>query len=237
MLGKPNVYGSIFRFEGQATVFYPKEGGPCYRCLYPEPPPPGLVPSCAEGGVLGVLPGVIGTVQATEAIKLIAGIGETLVGRLMLYDALAMRFRELKLRRNPDCPVCGDHPTVTELIDYEQFCGIVPEPEQNDSSLEITPIEVAAWLKRDDPPFLLDVREPNEWNMGRIPRAIHLPRGHLESKIEGMIDRKQKVVVYCARGNRSALAALTMKQMGYENVSSMARGIQGWADIGGEIEG
>jgi len=128
MLGKPNVYGSIFRFEGQATVFYPKEGGPCYRCLYPEPPPPGLVPSCAEGGVLGVLPGVIGTIQATEAIKLLAGIGETLVSRLMLYDALSMRFRELKLRRNPDCPVCGDHPTVTELIDYDHFCCITPEP-------------------------------------------------------------------------------------------------------------
>src|SRR3954471_5263720 len=129
LLGKPNVYGSIFRFEGQATVFHPKEGGPCYRCLYPEPPPPGLVPSCAEGGVLGVLPGVIGTIQATEAIKLLAGIGEPLINRLMLYDALSMRFRELKLRRNPDCPVCGDNPTVTELIDYEMFCGITPEPE------------------------------------------------------------------------------------------------------------
>src|SRR6476660_8540705 len=164
LLGIPNVYGSIFRFEGQASVFSTADG-PCYRCLYPEPPPPHLVPSCAEGGVRGVLPGVIGTIQATEAIKLLTGIGETLVGRLMLYDALSMRFRELKLRRNPDCPVCGDHPSVTELIDYEQFCGIVPEPAQTDRSYEITPIEVAAWLRRDDRPFLLDVREPNEWEI------------------------------------------------------------------------
>jgi molybdopterin/thiamine biosynthesis adenylyltransferase len=144
MLGKPNVYGSIFRFEGQATVFAPTLGGPCYRCLYPEPPPPGLVPSCAEGGVLGVLPGVIGGIQATEAIKLMTGIGEPLIGRLMLYDALEMRFRELKLRRNPECPVCGDHPTVTELIDYEQFCGIVPaETNRLSAQFEITPLELA----------------------------------------------------------------------------------------------
>src|SRR5437868_4346354 len=148
LTGKPNVYGSIFRFDGQASVFYAREG-PCYRCLYPEPPPPGLVPSCAEGGVLGVLPGVIGTIQATEAIKLITGIGEPLIGRLLLFDALRMEFRRLKLRRNPDCPVCGDYPTVTELIDYDQFCGIAPQAPA-DNAYEITPIEVAAWLRRDD---------------------------------------------------------------------------------------
>jgi adenylyltransferase/sulfurtransferase len=182
MLGKPNVYGSIFRFEGQATVFYPKQGGPCYRCLYPEPPPPGLVPSCAEGGVLGVLPGVIGTIQATEAIKLLAGIGETLVYRLMLYDALSMRFRELKLRRNPDCPVCGDHPTVTELIDYEMFCGITPEPETF-TSHEITPAEVNTWLHSDDPPFLLDVREPNEWAIAHLPDAVGISVKELQGRM------------------------------------------------------
>ena len=175
LLGKPNVYGSIFRFEGQATVFYPKEGGPCYRCLYPEPPPPGLVPSCAEGGVLGVLPGVIGTIQATEVIKLLTGIGEPLIGRLMLYDALEMRFRELKLRRNPECPICGEQPTITELIDYDAFCGILPnEVNVLESQYEITPRELAALLDHSNRPFLLDVRNSYEADIATIPGTDRL---------------------------------------------------------------
>ncbi|HEX9440671.1 MAG TPA: molybdopterin-synthase adenylyltransferase MoeB [Roseiflexaceae bacterium] len=229
MLGKPNVYGSIFRFEGQATVFHPKAGGPCYRCLYPEPPPPGLVPSCAEGGVLGVLPGVIGTIQATEAIKLLTGIGETLIGRLMLYDALAMRFRELKLRRNPDCPVCGEHPTVTELIDYEQFCGIIPEPAQTDASYEITPIEVAAWLKRDDPPFLLDVREPNEWEIGHLPGATRISVNELADRL-GELDTAREMVVYCRSGVRSGRAVDLLRGTGFRKVKNMIGGILRWSD-------
>ena len=172
LLGKPNVYGSIFRFEGQATVFA-YEGGPCYRCLYPEPPPPGLVPSCAEGGVLGILPGTIGLIQATETVKLILGIGEPLVGRLLLYDALGMRFRELKLRKNPECPVCGDHPTITKLIDYHQFCGVPQQPAQpsqvNEGEIDVT--EVKAKLDRGDDFVLIDVREPHEYRIASIPGA------------------------------------------------------------------
>jgi sulfur-carrier protein adenylyltransferase/sulfurtransferase len=228
MLGKPNVYGSIFRFEGQATVFYPKEGGPCYRCLYPEPPPPGLVPSCAEGGVLGVLPGVIGTIQATEAIKLLAGIGETLVNRLMLYDALSMRFRELKLRRNPDCPVCGDHPTVTELIDYEHFCGITPEPETF-TSHEITPAEVNAWLHSDDPPFLLDVREPNEWEIGHLPDATRISVNELQGRLNEL-DTAREMVVYCRSGVRSGRAVDMLRAAGFRKVKNMTGGILRWSD-------
>lgn len=228
MLGKPNVYGSIFRFEGQATVFYPKEGGPCYRCLYPEPPPPGLVPSCAEGGVLGVLPGVIGTIQATEAIKLLAGIGETLVNRLMLYDALSMRFRELKLRRNPDCPVCGDHPTVTELIDYEMFCGITPAPETF-TSHEITPVEVNTWLHSDDPPFLLDVREPNEWEIGHLPDATRISVNELQGRLNEL-DTAREMVVYCRSGARSGRAVDMLRAAGFRKVKNMTGGILRWSD-------
>jgi molybdopterin/thiamine biosynthesis adenylyltransferase/rhodanese-related sulfurtransferase len=228
MLGKPNVYGSIFRFEGQATVFYPKEGGPCYRCLYPEPPPPGLVPSCAEGGVLGVLPGVIGTIQATEAIKLLAGIGETLVNRLMLYDALSMRFRELKLRRNPDCPVCGDHPTVTELIDYDHFCGITPEPATF-TSYEITPIEVNTWLHSDDPPFLLDVREPNEWEIGHLPDATRISVNELQGRLNEL-DTAREMVVYCRSGVRSGRAVDMLRAAGFRKVKNMTGGILRWSD-------
>jgi sulfur-carrier protein adenylyltransferase/sulfurtransferase len=228
MLGKPNVYGSIFRFEGQATVFYPKEGGPCYRCLYPEPPPPGLVPSCAEGGVLGVLPGVIGTIQATEAIKLLAGIGEPLIGRLMLYDALAMRFRELKLRRNPACPVCGDHPTVTELIDYDQFCGIMPEPARADA-YEITPIEVDEWLHRDDAPFLLDVREPNEWEIGHLPGATRISVNELQNRLNEL-DTAREMVVYCRSGVRSGRAVDMLRAAGFRKVKNMTGGILRWSD-------
>jgi len=228
MLGKPNVYGSIFRFEGQATVFYPTEGGPCYRCLYPEPPPPGLVPSCAEGGVLGVLPGVIGTIQATETLKLLAGIGEPLVGRLLLYDALSMRFRELKLRRNPDCPVCGDHPTVTELIDYEMFCGITPEPETF-TAHEITPAEVNAWLHSDDPPFLLDVREPNEWEIGHLPDAMRISVNELQGRLNEL-DTAREMVVYCRSGVRSGRAVDMLRQAGFRKVKNMTGGILRWAD-------
>src|SRR5271165_3945380 len=175
ILKKPNVYGSIFRFEGQATVFA-YEGGPCYRCLYPEPPPPGLVPSCAEGGVLGILPGTIGLIQATEAVKLILGVGEPLIGRLMLYDALAMRFRELKLRRNPECPVCGDHPTITKLIDYQQFCGVPQHtPEVTVVEGDIDPVEVKTKINRGDRFVLIDVREPHEYQICKIPQAKLIP--------------------------------------------------------------
>lgn len=230
MLGKPNVYGSIFRFEGQATVFYPKQGGPCYRCLYPEPPPPGLVPSCAEGGVLGVLPGAIGTIQATEAIKLLAGIGEPLIGRLMLYDALAMRFRELKLRRNPECPVCGDHPTVTELIDYEQFCGIVPEVQAMSNQYEITPAELAEWLKRDDRPFLLDVRNPYEVAIASIAGTDKLiPVDQLPEQLNEL-DSSREIVVYCRSGARSGRAVELLKSAGFRKVKNMTGGILRWAD-------
>jgi molybdopterin/thiamine biosynthesis adenylyltransferase/rhodanese-related sulfurtransferase len=229
MLGKPNVYGSIFRFEGQATVFSPKHGGPCYRCLYPEPPPPGLVPSCAEGGVLGVLPGVVGTIQATEAIKLLTGIGEPLIGRLLLYDALAMRFRELKLRRNPDCPVCGDHPTVTELIDYQQFCGISPEEAHRDATIEMTPAEVADWLHSDNPPFLLDVREPNEWEICHIPGAVRISVNELAERMNEL-DSAVEMVVYCRSGVRSARAVELLRQAGFRKVKNMAGGILRWSD-------
>jgi molybdopterin/thiamine biosynthesis adenylyltransferase/rhodanese-related sulfurtransferase len=229
MLGKPNVYGSIFRFEGQATVFLPKHGGPCYRCLYPEPPPPGLVPSCAEGGVLGVLPGVVGTIQATEAIKLLTGIGEPLIGRLLLYDALAMRFRELKLRRNPDCPVCGDHPTVTELIDYQQFCGISPEEAHRDATIEMTPAEVADWLHSDNPPYLLDVREPNEWEICHIPGAVRISVNELAERMNEL-DSAVEMVVYCRSGVRSARAVELLRQAGFRKVKNMAGGILRWSD-------
>ncbi|GAB4122800.1 MAG: molybdopterin-synthase adenylyltransferase MoeB [Roseiflexaceae bacterium] len=229
ILGKPNVYGSIFRFEGQATVFAPHLGGPCYRCLYPEPPPPGLVPSCAEGGVLGVLPGVIGTIQATEAIKLMTGIGEPLIGRLMLYDALSMRFRELKLRRNPDCPVCGTNPSVTELIDYEQFCGITEEVVQSDESFAITPIELANWLARPDRPFLLDVREANEWEIGRIEGAVRISVNELAERMNEL-DPAREMVVYCRSGVRSGRAVDMLKQAGFRRIKNMVGGILRWSD-------
>src|SRR5215469_7341249 len=205
LLNKPNVYGSIFRFEGQITVFNYK-GGPCYRCLYPEPPPPGLVPSCAEGGVLGVLPGIVGLIQATETVKLILGIGSPLVGRLMLYDALGMRFRELKLRRNPECPVCGDHPTVTKLIDYQQFCGIpqqqpVQETKVNEGEIDVT--EVKAKLDRSDNFVLIDVREPHEYRICNIPGAKLIPLGEFPQHV-GEFDQDADIVIHCRSGMRSA---------------------------------
>jgi adenylyltransferase/sulfurtransferase len=241
LLGKPNAYGSIFRFEGQASVFATK-GGPCYRCLYPEPPPPGLVPSCAEAGVLGVLPGIIGTIQATEAIKLILGNGEPLIGRFLIYDALRMRFRELKLRRDPDCPVCGDHPTVRALIDYEQFCGVpsgVTSPaadaatsESGDSrasKTDMTPRELKAALDRGDQLVILDVREPQEWQIARIDGAVLIPLGEVPQRY-GEIDKYQLVVCQCRSGIRSAKAAAFLRSVGFERVVNLTGGILRWSD-------
>lgn len=227
LLKKPNVYGSIFRFEGQATVFA-YEGGPCYRCLYPEPPPPGLVPSCAEGGVLGILPGTIGLIQATEAVKLILGIGQPLVGRLLLYDALDMKFRELKLRRNPECPVCGDHPTITKLIDYEQFCGVQPQtPMVNEG--DIDPVEVKAKIDRGDDFTLIDVREPHEWQIGRIPTAKLIPLGELPKRLNEL-DPEAEIVAHCKSGVRSGKAVDFLKQNGYKRARNMKGGILAWSD-------
>jgi adenylyltransferase/sulfurtransferase len=229
LLGKPNVYGSIFRFEGQATVFA-YEGGPCYRCLYPEPPPPGLVPSCAEGGVLGILPGTIGLIQATETVKLILGIGEPLVGRLLLYDALAMRFRELKLRRNPECPMCGDHPTIRELIDYQQFCGIPNQPHEPVASEgDIDPVEVKAKIDRGEPFVLIDVREPHEYQICNIPYAKLIPLGDLPKRVNEL-DSADEIVAHCKSGMRSAKAVDFLKQAGFRKVRNMKGGILAWSD-------
>src|SRR5215208_1311063 len=230
LLNKPNVYGSIFRFEGQASVFYAEEG-PCYRCLYPEPPPPGLVPSCAEGGVLGVLPGVIGIIQATEAIKLILGAGQPLVGRLLLYDALQMRFRELKLRRDPECPACGDHPTIHELIDYDQFCGVVPAQAQPAGSgvPEITAQELKAKLDRGEDVYVLDVREPNEYQICRIQGSTLIPLGELASRT-AELDRNRDMVVHCKMGGRSAKAVALLQERGFTRARNLKGGILEWID-------
>ncbi|MBL8293740.1 MAG: molybdopterin-synthase adenylyltransferase MoeB [Bryobacterales bacterium] len=231
LLGKVNVYGSIFRFEGQATVFgYP--GGPCYRCLYPEPPPPGLVPSCAEGGVLGILPGIIGVIQATEAVKLIIGKGEPLVGRLLLYDALGMKFRELKLRRNPECPMCGDHRTIHQLIDYQQFCGIpahppTPEPGVSETEIEVTALK--ARLDRGDDFVLVDVREPHEFQIGRIPNSRLIPLGELPKRVNEL-SVGDDIVVHCKSGMRSAKAMDFLKQSGFKRVKNLKGGILAWSD-------
>lgn len=231
LLGKPNVYGSIFRFEGQATVFATQDG-PCYRCLYPEPPPPGLVPSCAEGGVLGILPGIIGLVQATETVKLILGIGEPLVGRLMLYDALAMKFRELKLRRNPECPVCGDHRTIHQLIDYQEFCGM-PNVEAPAAAVATTgdmdPVEVKTKLDRGDNFRLIDVREPHEYQICRIPGAVLMPLGELPRRLMEL-DKDDEFVMHCKGGVRSAKAVELMQQSGFRKVRNMTGGILAWSD-------
>ena len=228
LLGKPNVHGSIFRFEGQASVFYPKLAGPCYRCLFPDPPPPGLVPSCAEGGVLGVLPGVIGSIQATEAIKIASGLGEPLIGRLLLYDALGMHFREVKLRRNSECPVCGDYPSITELIDYERFCGLVPTKESS-MIFEKTPREVHTWLQSSEPPFLLDVREPHEWQITRLPGALRIALGDLPARIHE-VPQNRPVIVYCRSGARSTYATNLLLQSGWHEVYNMAGGLLRWSD-------
>ncbi|MGA2050035.1 MAG: molybdopterin-synthase adenylyltransferase MoeB [Terracidiphilus sp.] len=231
LLGIPNVYGSIFRFEGQASVFATK-AGPCYRCLYPEPPPPGLVPSCAEGGVLGILPGLVGVIQATEVIKLILGKGDSLVGRLLLVDALNMRFRELKLRKNPECPVCGTNPTVTALIDYEHFCGIVPETPQEKNLKngipQITVKELKARRDAGEDVFLLDVREPYEFQIAQIGGKL-IPQNDVPQRLTE-IPRDREVVVHCRSGARSQRIAEFLKQSGYTQVVNLAGGILAWSD-------
>jgi adenylyltransferase/sulfurtransferase len=229
LLGKPNVYGSIFRFEGQASVFYAREG-PCYRCLYPEPPPPGLVPSCAEGGVLGVLPGIVGCIQAMETIKLIIGKGQTLVGRLLLFDALGMKFRELKLRKNPDCPVCGTHPTVTQLIDYEQFCGIRgEEPVVPTRVPEITAPEVKKMMDEHKPFVLVDVREPHEYQIARIPGSRLIPLGEVPKRMNEL-NSADEIVVHCRSGQRSAQAVELLMKAGFRKIHNLKGGVLAWAD-------
>lgn len=237
MLGKPNVYGSIFRFEGQATVFDPRKQdgtnavGPCYRCLYPDPPPPGMVPSCAEGGVLGILPGVIGTIQATEAVKLILGKGQTLVGRLLRFDALAMSFKQFKLRHDPSCPVCGDNPTITELIDYEQFCGIRGEESTTvirDTAVpEIGVADLKVKLDAKETFVLIDVREPHEYQICHIPEATLIPLGDVPSRM-AELDPTASYVVHCKMGGRSAQAVQLMREAGLDAVN-VAGGITAWA--------
>jgi adenylyltransferase/sulfurtransferase len=231
LLGKPNVYGSIFRFEGQMTVFYAKEG-PCYRCLYPEPPPPGLVPSCAEGGVFGVLPGVIGCLQAVEAIKLILGVGKPMIGRLLLFNAMGLTFKELKLRKNPDCPICSDHPTITELIDYQAFCGIGRGNEEEvalDASEEISAKELAAKLADDPALILVDVREPHEYAIARIPRATLVPLGTIPERLH-QFDTADEIVLHCKSGKRSAEALQLMKKAGFKKLKNLKGGIIAWAN-------
>jgi adenylyltransferase/sulfurtransferase len=231
LLRKPNVYGSIFRFDGQASVFYPPQG-PCYRCLYPEPPPPGEVPSCAEGGVLGILPGLIGCIQATEGVKLILGKGSSLIGRLLLYDALQMRFQEFKVRRNPKCPMCGDRPTITQLIDYEQFCGIrgqeTPAPASADTEWEITVDELKKRLDRKDRVFILDVRNPEEFQICRIPGSTLLPLPELPQRFREL-NQDQEMVIHCKSGMRSLKATNFLRQQGFRKVKNLKGGILAWA--------
>lgn len=228
---KPFVYGSIFRFDGQATVFYPGKG-PCYRCLFAEPPPPGMVPSCAEGGVLGILPGVIGVIQATEVVKLLIGKGEPLIGRLMLYDALKMNFREVKFRRNPKCPVCGDAPTVKELIDYDAFCGITrggeKKPAASNGVEEITAVELKKWMDQKKNFRLIDVREPNEYQINQIPGAKLIPLGNLPERVHEL-DSADEIVIHCHFGGRSAKAVQFLEKMGYKKVKNLAGGIDAWS--------
>jgi len=236
LLGKPNAYGSIFRFDGQASVFAVR-GGPCYRCLYPEPPPPGLVPSCAEGGVLGVLPGVVGTIQATEAIKLIIGAGEPLVGRLLLFDALRMSFRTLKLQRDPACPICGDAPTIHALIDYEQFCGITPAAQASSTSTlpaeQETSVEtLKSHIDRRDPIWILDVREPREFEICRIPGSTLIPLGELPKRL-GEVPQgagAPEIIVHCKSGVRSAKAVKLLQEHGINHAKNLKGGILAWIE-------
>jgi molybdopterin/thiamine biosynthesis adenylyltransferase/rhodanese-related sulfurtransferase len=228
LTGKPNVYGSIFRFEGQASVFATEEG-PCYRCLYPEPPPPGLVPSCAEGGVLGILPGLVGVIQATEAIKLILGQGDPLISRLLLVDALGMKFRELKLRKNPDCPACGKHPSITKLIDYNEFCGIRGEEKPLEAGVpEIQVGELKRRLDAGDDIFVLDVREPHEYQICNINGYL-IPLGDLPKRVHEL-DSSREIVAHCRSGARSAKAVDFLRQAGFKKVHNLAGGILAWAD-------
>ena len=223
LLGKPNVYGSIYRFEGQVSVFDPARGGPCYRCLYPEPPPPGMVPSCAEGGVLGVLPGIVGTLQATEAIKLLLGVGRSLVGRLLLFDALTMRFDELRLARDPACPLCGDERTLTELVDYAEFCGLRQDPDQ------LTPDQLRPLLGQVS---LLDVREPWEWEAGHLPATL-ISLGELAARL-GELDASADWVVYCQSGGRSAKACALLRGHGFARVRNLRGGMQAFQSAAGD---
>jgi sulfur-carrier protein adenylyltransferase/sulfurtransferase len=231
LTGKPNVYGSIFRFEGQASVFATEEG-PCYRCLYPEPPPPGLVPSCAEGGVLGILPGLVGVIQATETIKLILGQGDSLIGRLLLVDALGMKFRELKLRKNPECPACGTHRTITKLIDYDQFCGIrgvEAAPSATEGKMtEISVEELKKKLDNKEDIFILDVREPHEYQICNLNGHL-IPLGDLPKRV-GELDSSREIVAHCKMGGRSAKAVAFLQQAGFKKVSNLTGGITAWAE-------
>jgi molybdopterin/thiamine biosynthesis adenylyltransferase/rhodanese-related sulfurtransferase len=231
LLKKPNVYGSIFRFEGQASVFAPHLGGPCYRCLYPEPPPPGMVPSCAEGGVLGVLPGIVGCIQATEILKLALGKGSSLIGRLMLFNALDMKFRELKLRRDPQCPLCGDNPTIKKLIDYEVFCGIPAEPLNSSANPdEVTVQEMKKAL--EDPKLgikVIDVREPDEYDIAKITGVPLIPLGSLPQRFTEL-DPNQTIYVHCKSGVRSLKAVKFLKEQGFKYAKSVKGGISAWAD-------
>lgn len=228
LTGKPNVYGSIFRFEGQASVFATKSG-PCYRCLYPEPPPPGMVPSCAEGGVLGILPGLVGVIQATETIKLILGLGESLAGRLLMINAQSMRFRELKLRRNPGCPACGVQPTVTKLIDYNQFCGVSPDQTGEAVTMaDMTVEELKRRLDAGDNIFLLDVREPHEYQIANLGGHL-IPLNDLPKRV-GELDSNREIVVHCKMGGRSAKAVDFLRQSGFGSVHNLAGGITAWSD-------
>ncbi|MBI2816939.1 MAG: molybdopterin-synthase adenylyltransferase MoeB [Acidobacteria bacterium] len=230
LLGKPNIYGSIYRFEGQASVFA-SEQGPCYRCLYPEPPPPGLVPSCAEGGVLGILPGLIGVIQATEVVKLILRKGNPLIGRLLLLDALEMKFRELKLRKDPNCPMCGPNRTIHALIDYDQFCGIGPEPAPPPglSEFEIDPVELKKKIDRGDKFFLLDVRELHEVDICKIPGSYLIPLGQVPARVSEL-NSADDMVVYCRSGQRSGKAVDFLKKAGFRKIKNLKGGILAWAD-------
>jgi len=227
MTGKPNVYGSIFRFEGQVSIFWGQKG-PCYRCLFPEPPPPGLVPSCAEGGVLGVLPGIIGALQANEVIKLIIGEGETMIGRLLLFDALRMRFRELKLKKDPNCPVCSEHPTQTGLIDYEQFCGIEPEPVSPSADFDIQVQELKAWQDQGRDFTILDVRNPQEYDIAHIEGSKLIPLHELPDRL-GELDPAASMAVLCHHGPRSGQAVRFLRQMGFARARNLAGGIERWS--------
>jgi len=229
LLGKPYVWGSIFRFDGQASVFW-AEYGPCYRCLYPEPPPPGMVPSCAEGGVLGVLCGTVGSIQVNEAIKLITGIGEPISGRLMIYDALDMTFRSVKVRKDPECPVCGKNPTITELIDYEEFCGVVSEDAQQAAAgSTISATELKALLDGDDEIFLVDVREPNEYEIVSIPGATLIPKGEfLSGAALERLPQDKRIVLHCKSGQRSAEALAVVKDAGFSDAVHVGGGVLAW---------
>ncbi len=228
LLGKPNVYGSIFRFEGQASVFY-AEQGPCYRCLYPEPPPPGLVPSCAEGGVLGVLPGIVGCIQAIEVLKLILGSGQPLIGRLLLFDALGMKFRELRLRKNPDCPICGEHPTIHQLIDYEEFCGMRGEEQEFTTRVpEVSARELKQMMDQNKPFVLIDVREPHEYQICRIPGSKLIPLGDVPRRVHEL-NSADEIVVHCKMGARSAQAVDFLMKSGFRKIHNLKGGILAWA--------